>query len=154
MHAIDPAPLWPWINGAAAILLGGIAVYLASYLKSMLASRTAFLDKSTEALIAQTIDGALKAGVLYAMNFIKTEEDSVGPVKTDSWIAATAAQYAIDHAPQAAAHFGLDLDALAEMAVARLPTVKTTEGTTGATAPIVPVSSGLLPPVNIRRPQV
>lgn len=147
MHSIDLAPLWPWLNGAFVILLGGVAIYLSSYLKAMLASRAKFLDKSTEALLAQTIDNALKAGVNYAMNFIQSEEAKVGPIKTDSWIAATAAQYAIDHAPQAAGHFGLDLDALAEMAVARLPTVKSSEGTTAAIVTTQPIETRDLPPI-------
>jgi hypothetical protein len=62
-------------------------------------------------------------------------------------VARFAAQYAIDHAPEAIARFGLSPDQLALKALAWLPMPATRDDTTGAVVNTMAVESAPLAPV-------
>ena len=135
MHQVDLSPIYGMLNEALLTLLGGLAIWLASYAKQWLTAHAKFLGEQTDAQLAEGLNRALSNGVQIAMQQTEALEKQYPGVPVKSQIAAWAAQYAVDHSPGAVQHFGIDPNDLAIKALAYLPSPKITDDTTGETIP-------------------
>lgn len=143
MHNIDIEPLYRVANDAILTLLGGVATFIAAWFTYLLHRYAPpFADAALEAKAADDLNTALANGVAVAMQHIEGAEKLHSNVAVKSAIAAFAARYAVDHAPQAIRAFGLDLDELELKALAYLPAPPLTGyGTTGGRVESTPVLS-------------
>lgn len=135
MHQIDLTPIYGMANEALLTLLGGLAIYITAYAKQWLSAHAKFLGEQTDAKLAEGLNRALANGVQIAMQKTEDLEKQYPGLPVKSQIAAWAGQYAINHSPDAIAHFGMNPNDLAIKALAYLPTPAITDDTTGVTIP-------------------
>ena len=93
------APLYSTLNEALATLLAGLVTLLVTALGAWLRRHFKFLSQQTDAVITSGFNKALQNGVNIATNSLEQYEGEHSTVAVKSWIAAKAAQYAIDHNP-------------------------------------------------------
>lgn len=136
MHTVDLTPIYGMFNEALLTLLGGLALWIAAYAKQWLAAHAKFLGEQTDAQLAAGLNRALSNGVQIAMQKTEDLEKQYPGVPVKGQIAAWAAQYAVDHSPDAIQHFGItDMNDLALKALAYLPSPAITDDTTGKVIP-------------------
>jgi hypothetical protein len=142
MHSIDLTPLYQVMNTAVLTLLGGLMTFAVGWASWALHRYAApFVGAQLETKAACDLNTALANGVAIAIQKVEAIEKLHADVAVKSGIAASAAQYAIDHAPEAVARFGLDPDELALKALAYLPPPPLSDlGTTGARMSTLPVT--------------
>ena len=141
MHSIDLSPLYQILNTAVLTLLGGLATFLAGWASWAFHRYAApYIGAQLESKASTDLNTALANGVAIAMQKLDEIEKQHADVAVKSGIAAFAAQYALDHAPEAVARFNLDPSQLALKALAYLPPPPLSDlGTTGARLNPVPV---------------
>ena len=146
MHPIDVSPLYQVLNTALLTLLGGLATFVAGWASWALHRYAApLVGAQLEAKAAADLNTALANGVAIAMQTIEGAEKLHAEIAVKSGIAAFAAQYAIDRAPDAVARFGLGPQELALKALAYLPSPPPSGiVTTGARVPTVPATAHAL----------
>jgi len=149
MHLVDISVWYSTLNEGVIVLLSGVALWLGYEFTAWLSAHATFLDAETQKSLADGLNRALQNGVNIAMSQLKAWEDVHKNVQVQGQVAAWAAQYAVDHSPDAVAKFGLDPTQLALKALAYLPTPATSVGTTGATVTTTSVQTTTLPPVEI-----
>lgn len=135
MHNVDLSPIYGMANEALLTVLSGVALWLASYAKQWLSAHARFLGEQTDAKLADGLNRALSNGVQIAMQKTEELEKQYPGVPVKSQITAWAAEYAVNHSPDAIAHFGMNPNDLAIKALAYLPTPAITDDTTGVTIP-------------------
>ncbi|MBV9571430.1 MAG: hypothetical protein JO056_09340 [Alphaproteobacteria bacterium] len=141
MHVIDISPVYRIANDAILTLLGGVATFIAAWFTWLLHKYAPpFVGAALETKAADDLNTALANGVAVAMQSIEGAEKLHAQITVRNEIAAFAARYALNHAPDAMRAFALDLDALELKALAYLPVPPPSAfGTTGARAPAMPV---------------
>jgi hypothetical protein len=129
MHHIDLTNFYQQVVDPFLITLGsGVVLYLTALVRSWVNAHLAFLGQQTDAQLADGFNRALQNGVAIAMKKVDELEASHTDVDVKSWLTAKAAQYAIDHSPDAMKRFtGLTPEGAALKALAYLPDVKTIE---------------------------
>lgn len=145
MPHIDLSPLFPYVNETIVLVATGVAAWLVQELRAWLQKHTAFLSAQTDNAIAAGLNTALKNGVTLALNQMQAWETAHKDVQVQGAVTRIAAQYALDHAPEYAAHFGLSPDDLATKALAFLPPPPSIQ--VAPPAPVMPVEVKPLPPV-------
>ena len=106
--------IWPAITIVATPFVAWIATRIASWLK---------LQNDA------AVRAALNQAMVYGLDFAKAKlKDAPLTLDVHNATVATAAQYVLDHTPEAAAHFGLTKESLVEKITARL---QASEGATG-----------------------
>lgn len=142
MHHLDLSPLYQILNTAALTLLGGVATFLVGWASWAFHRYAApFVGAQLETKASSDLNIALANGIAIAMQKLEGIENLHADVAVKSGLAAFAAQYAVDHTPEAVARFGLDPDELALKALAYLPPPPASDaGTTGAMVRTMPVT--------------
>lgn len=146
MHNIDSSSIWPVINQGLVTLAGGVVTFAAGW-TAVLMQRylPKFIPAQLESKASGDLNTALQNGVAIGMAKLQVWESVHSDVNVRGVVQAFAVQYAVDHAPDAIARFGLSPEQLALKALAYLPMPKTAVGTTGATVTSVPVAVADLP---------
>ena len=142
MHSIDLSPLYQILNTVVLTVLGGLAAFLAGWASWAFHRYAApYVGAQLESKASGDLNIALANGVAIAMQKLEDIEKQHADVTVKSGIAAFAAQYALDHAPDAVARFNLDPNQLALKALAYLPPPPLSDiGTTGGRVSTVPVT--------------
>ena len=142
MHSIDLSPLYQILNTAVLTLLGGLATFVAGWASWAFHRYAApYVGAQLESKASSDLNTALANGVAIAMQKLEEIEKQHADVAVKSGIAAFAAQYALDHAPEAVTRFNLGPEELALKALAWLPPPPLSGiGTTGARLTTVPVT--------------
>lgn len=122
MHQVDLSPIYSALNEGLLTLLAGLAIFIGSWVRQWLLAHAAFLGEQTDKTLADGLNRALSNGVQIAMQQVSSVESQHPGLDTKSAIAAWAAQYAVNHSPDAMERFGLDPNDLALKALAYLPT--------------------------------
>lgn len=146
MDIIDISPLYRIANDAILTLLGALATFIAAWFTYLLHKYAPpFVGAALEAKAADDLTRALANGVAVAMQKIEDAEKLHSRIAVKSAIAAFAARYALNHAPDAMRAFRLDLGALELKALAYLPVPPPSGyGTTGARAAALPGARAIL----------
>jgi hypothetical protein len=149
--SVDLSPLYPAVNTGILTLAGGAITFLASWAVWLMHKYAPpFVGAQLEAKAASDLNTALANGVAIGMTRLEAWESVHRDMAVQGAVTRFAVQYAIDHAPEAIAHFGLAPDELAFKALAFLPMPKTMsnmgDGTTGAVVTSAPVESTPLAP--------
>lgn len=106
--------IWPAITIVAAPFVAWLATRIASWLK---------LQNDA------AVRAALNQAMVYGIDFAKAKlKDAPLTVDMHNSTVATAVQYVLDHTPEAAAHFGLSKESLAEKITARLQAAEVPSG--------------------------
>lgn len=146
MHNVDLSPVYGFINEALVILLGALATWLGLQVRQWISAHVSFLGQATDKTLADGFDRALQNGIAIALQQAHTYEGEHSTVAINGWLAAKAAQYAIDHSPDYMARFGLSPDDIATKALAHLPPPVVTVDTTGVKVTPTHVDIEPLPP--------
>jgi hypothetical protein len=147
MHAVDLSPLYAILNDTLSELLRGLMIFVAGWVVVVFHRFvTPYLGVLTEEKFATSLNRALQNGVAIAMVQIEGVEKLHSSADVRGRVAAWAVQYAINHAGDAIAHFGLDPDRLAIKALAYLPPAPSVLGLTGETVKTETVTVSDLPP--------
>lgn len=105
-----------FIDGAIPVLGTALGVFLRNHFK--------FLSLKTDQQVTAMFESALQNGSTIAMNSLQSYEGEHNTVAVKSWIAAKAAQYAIDHNQSYMKRFtGMNFDDVAQKALAELPQI-------------------------------
>lgn len=129
------------IAAGAVTALCGWAVY------AFHAYLAPYLGTQDEAQIAANLNTTLSNGVAAGLVHLGAWETAHKDVEVRGAVQKFAVQYAVDHAPEAIAHFGLSPDQLAIKALAFIPTPPpSAAGTTGMTVQNLTVHTAPLPP--------
>lgn len=145
-HSVNLQTIYSTLDQALLVGAGVLILWVGVWFRSWLADHAKFLDAQTQQILADGLNRALQNGVSIAMNKLDAWEDVHKNVEVQGAVTAWAAQYAVDHSPQAISKFGLDPEQLAIKAAAYLPTPKSSEGTTGVTIQTPAVTVSDLPP--------
>jgi hypothetical protein len=121
MHAVDLTPIFAYLNEFVGLVLAGLAGWVVKRLLAWLQAHVKFLSQQTDQVLANGLNTALQNGTAIAMNKLGGVEAAHSSIEIKGLVQSMAAQYAINHAPQAIAHFGLDPTQLANKALAYLP---------------------------------
>ncbi|HEX7776317.1 MAG TPA: hypothetical protein VF449_07295 [Parvibaculum sp.] len=113
MQTIDLTSLQPIVND----LVLGLLTALASF---VVAKACDLLKAKRDGELGQILDKALGMGIAYATASLKAVEADHATVGVKSDIVAAAANYAVQHVPDAIAALGLDGAHLTRMVEARL----------------------------------
>lgn len=155
MHTVDLSPLYAQLNqllilvleAVATMAVGWAAWFIHAKVAPLLARWHITLDGAAESKASADLNTALQNGVAIAMNQAQAWEAAHKDVQIQGQITAWAAQYAVDHAPDAIQRFGLSPQDLAVKAAAYLPPPPaSTIGTTGVAVPVGKVETAPLPP--------
>lgn len=115
---VDVAPLLTdYLIPAAGSLLLVVASGLALWLKRWISAKTGVEIQLADAEIRKYLSEAIENGVRRAKRQVEGAELTI---TTKNAITASAARYAIERVPEAAKHFGLDVDRLKDIAEAKL----------------------------------
>ena len=135
MNHFDLTPIFPYVNEFLVTLLTGVAGVATLWLKSWLDEHKALLGAQLNSRLTQDFSDALDHGVQIAMQNTEEfeKENALVPVQggLKGWVAARAAQYAVDHSPQYVANFfGADSPdaAMKDAALKALAHIPTPEG--------------------------
>ena len=165
MHGVDITPIYNVLNESLGLILSGFAVFVAGWIRwAFHKYLTPYLGEQAETKAANDLSTALKNGVAIALNQAGAWESVHKDVQVQGAITAWAAQYAVNHAPDAIKRFGIDPDELAIKALAYLPPPPlSTIGTTGVSVSTtavtvnrlsdvpVPASASQQPPSTLKR---
>lgn len=121
MHAVNLIPIFTYLNEFIGLVLVGVAGWVVQRLLAWLQAHCKFLSQQTDSVLANGLNTALQNGVAIAMNKIGGVEAAHSTVEVKGLVQSMAAQYAIDHAPDAISHFGLSPEQVATKALAYLP---------------------------------
>jgi hypothetical protein len=148
MHGVDLTPIYSTLNEVAGLILSGLALFVAGWIRwAFHKYLTPYLGEQAETKAANDLNTALQNGVAIALTQAQAWESAHKDVKVQGSIAAWAAQYAVNHAPDAVKRFGYDPDELAIKALAYLPPPPPLPADgTGAAAHINPITVENLPP--------
>jgi hypothetical protein len=113
MQTIDLTALQPLVNDLVLGLLTAIASFVAAKACDLLKARR-------DGELGVILDKALGMGIAYATAGLKAVEADHATLTVKSEIVAAAANYAVQHVPEAIAALGLDGAHLARMVEARL----------------------------------
>ena len=143
MHSIDLSPLYQILNTAVLTLLGGLATFAVGWASWAFHRYAApYVGAQLESKASSDLNTALANGVAIAMQKLEQIEKQHADISVKSGIAAFAAQYALDHAPEAVARFNLDPEELALKALAWLPPPPLSDiGISGARVRTMPVTA-------------
>jgi hypothetical protein len=151
--AVDLSPIYSQVVSPLALaILSGLGIWLSTYVRQFFLDHAAFLGQQTDKLLADGFQRALQNGTAIAMKQLDQFEGAHTQVEVNSWLAAKAAQYAINHSPDYMARFMGDatpdeaIAHAAEKALAFLPPISVTADTTGTTIKTEQVSVTTLPP--------
>ena len=133
MSSVDLTPIYSSLNEAGGLVLSGLAIFVAGWIRwAFHKYLTPYLGEQAETKASDDLNTALRNGVSIALNQAGAWESVHKDVAVQGAIAAWAAQYAVNHAPDAIKRFGIDPDELAIKALAYLPPPPlSTIGTTG-----------------------
>lgn len=146
--AVDVSPLYDLLNGTVSLLLQGLVIFVSGWVMWVFHKYAApYVGAQLESKASADLNLALQNGVRAAMARLEGAEDLHRNVEVKGAVTGWAAQYAIDHAPDAVRRFGLDPDQLAIKALAYLPAPPVAGDLTGATVRTVPVETHDLPPL-------
>jgi hypothetical protein len=119
MNSVDLTPLYTTINEALAILLSGLATAVVGAFGIWLKKHLTFLSAQTDASVTNAFNTALQNGSNIALNSLDKYEGEHSTVAVQSWVAAKAAQYAVDNNRDFVKRFtGKTPDELSDTAVA------------------------------------
>lgn len=147
---VDLTPIYQaWLTPLVNELLQGFALFIFGWVMWAFHKYAApLVGAQLEAKASADLNRALQNGVTIAMNQLQAWEAAHKDIQVQGQITAMAAQYALNHAPDAAARFGLSANDLATKALAYLKPAMTPADTTGAVvAPAPAVQVNNLPPV-------
>lgn len=145
---VNVQPLYDIVNQVLQELLQGLALAVSGWLMFIFHKYiTPWIGTQMETKARDSLNIALANGVAIAMNKVTGAEKANSSIEVKNSIAAWAAQYAIDHTPQAVARFGLSPEQLALKALAYVPPAPTVLDLTGALPSNSQVQTGSLPPV-------
>lgn len=131
---VKVSPLYDVFNNFLQTILEGVAMAVSGWLMFIFHKYiTPWIGAQMEAKARDSLNTALANGVAIAMTKVENAEQAHSSVEVKGQLAAWAAQYAIDHAPDAIKKFGLDPNQLALKALAYVPPAPTTQDTTGNT---------------------
>ena len=141
MHGVDLTPIYNTLNESLGLILSGFAIFVAGWIRwAFHKYLTPYLGEQAETKASDDLNTALKNGVAIALAQAQAYENVHKDIQVQGAITAWAAQYAVNHAPDAIKRFGFDPDELAIKALAYLPSPPpSTIGVAGAAPPIVPV---------------
>lgn len=155
MHGVDLSPLYAQLNqllmllleAVATMVVGWAAWFIHAKVAPLLAKWHLNLDGAAESKASADLNTALQNGVSIAMNQLQAWETAHKDVEVQGAVKAFAVQYAVNHAPDAIARFGLSPQDLAVKAAAYLPVPPpSTIGTTGIAVPVGKVDVAPLSP--------
>jgi hypothetical protein len=113
MHIIDLASIQPFVSDLAFGLLSALASFVT-------AKACALLKTKRDGELGVILDKALGMGIAYATAQLKPSDANAPTLTVKSELVASAANYALQHVPEAVASLGLDGAHLARMVEARL----------------------------------
>jgi len=145
MHDVSLNPIYQMLNPVLQDLLQGLVIFVAGWVMWVFHKYAApYVGAQLEAKASADLNRALQNGVWIAMQKIEGAEQAHSNVQVKGAITAFAAQFAIDHAPDAVNRFGLNPEQLATKALAYLPVSPTATDTTGAKVTVQPVETAPL----------
>ena len=151
---VDLTPLFPYLNEFLVVLLSGLVGIATMWLRNFLRAHAAFLGVQTDKALADGFDRALQNGVNIALQqadrFEKDHATVDFPGGFKGWVAARAAQYAVDHSPDYVANFfgSANADqAMVDAANKALSKIPLPGGVVGAVPAPGAVETAPLPPV-------
>jgi hypothetical protein len=124
MSTVDLNPIYQQVvNPFIQDILEGLALAVvtwATYLVKKYAPT--FMASWLESKASTDLNTALANGVQVALHQVENAEQAYSNVEVKGMVQRYAVQYAVDHAPGAINHFGLNPDQLAIKALAYIPT--------------------------------
>jgi hypothetical protein len=147
-------PIYHVANDFLQTILEGVAMAVSGWLMFIFHKYlTPWIGAQMEAKARDSLNTALDNGMRIAMTTVEGAEKAHNSAEVKGQLAAWAAQYAIDHAPDAVSRFGLDPNQLALKALAYIPPAPTSIDLT-ATAIAKPgaVEVRELPPIGESKP--
>lgn len=138
MHLIDLTRFYQQVLDPFLLtVLSGVALWLGAKVNTWLSAHAKFLGEQTDATLAAGFNRALANGVNIAMNQLDQFQGAHSEVEVKSWVAAKAAQYAIDHSPEAMKRFtSMTPQDAAEKALAYLPALPPVSAVTAPPPPV------------------
>lgn len=122
MHGVDLSPLWALLNQFISLILQGLAIAAVGWITYVIQKYApTFMKGWLETKASNDLNMALQNGTAAAMNKLGAWESVHSNVAVKGMVTAWAAQYAVNHAPDAVAKFGLSPDQLAVKALAYIP---------------------------------
>lgn len=146
MSSIDLTPIYSALDQTIVLVVGAVIVWIGMQARAWLTAHASFLDQATDQRLATGFERALQNGVNIAMQQLDQYEQAHAKVPVNSWVAAKAAQYAIDHSPDYMSRFNLTPDQIATKALAYLPPPPAITTDIAATAKVAPVTVETLAP--------
>lgn len=120
MSAVTLQPLYDALNQALVLLLTGTVTALGAAAFQWLRAHAKFMSAQTDAAVTKAFETALENGTTIAINSLEQYEGEHSTVEVKGWIAAKAAQYAVDHNQDFMKRFaGGNLQDFAQLAIAK-----------------------------------
>ncbi len=123
MHTVALQPFYDVLNQGLLVLFTGLVAWVVKEAVGWLRAHASFLDAKTDAALGDALDKALVNGLIVGQQKLTEAERALPEVQVNGLLTKYAVQYAVNHTPEAVERFtGHDVDQLAELALARLPT--------------------------------